>query len=577
MSKKSSRRSVHFLIIFLLLTCSLPPSGSRCETAQGSSPASIAILPFATHAARDLSYLQDGIRAMLTSRLTADSKLTVIDPIQVDRAMTDLGMPAGRIEQNAALAQLAKQIHADYLLTGSLTALGEGMSLDAKIFSAASPEHPQTIYASAATENNLIAAVDQLAAAVTMKLSGSVPPAAAPAPAPTPAPVTAEEKHDTHPERPFRSAQRGGPALSTPSSGPTRLQDFTKSPNFNFRLQALDAGDLDGDGLDDLVLVGEDNVLHAYHQQENRFNEFGSVSLEYRYKIHAISLADLNENGRMEIYISAADEDEPYSFAAEWRDNEFIFLLQKEHWFIKAVNLPGQGMILAGQQHGLMSPMGPGVYQLHGKSEEGMSGPLQKGKRLPLPAGINVFAFVFADIDGDLQEEIVSIDQSDHLSVRRADGKLVWQSAARYGGTTRFVGRWPKVEDEFTDNALAPDKYKKIFIPCRLIAVDLNQDGLTDIVIDRNHLRWSPIFKNLKSYNSGQMLGLTWNGVNLTELWSSRQVDGYINGYQLLPVPASPGQALLYVGLNLLGPKESTVLLYTIDTGKAADQEKTED
>jgi hypothetical protein len=195
-----------------------------------------------------------------------------------------------------------------------------------------------------------------------------------------------------------------------------------------------------------------------------------------------------------------------------------------------------------------------------------MPGPLRKGKRLPLPSGINVFDFVFADIDGDREAEIVHIDQEDRLNVLRADGKPVWRSSTRYGGTIRSISRAETVDKEYTINALTPYETVKIFVPCRLIAADLNQDGLTDIVINRNHLRWSPIFKNLKSYNSGQVAGLTWNSINLTELWQTNEVDGYITGYQLRPSSENNGaEALLYVGLNLSEGKQSTVLLYTLN------------
>jgi TolB-like protein len=574
MEKRFTGKLIQIAILFFAVFPILLPVKGLCEEQKESSPVSIAVLPFATHAADNLSYLQDGIRAMLSSRLAAGSETSVIDKTLVDTSMAELAMSVDSNLQNDQLLTLARQLGAEYLVAGSLTALGGSMSLDAKVLSVTAPENPQSFFATAAAENDVIAAIDRLARDMKEKLFGSTPaavPAALPTPAPITEPVTPEvAQGESHPERAFRSSVRTDPSVLTQSSGRSSLTGFTKSQNLDFYLQSMDVGDIDGDGTDDIVVASE-NQIYVYHRQENNFTQFGSVSLRLRYKIHALSMADLNNNGRDEIYISAADEDTPFSFAVEWQGGEFAFFLEKEPWFIRAVTIPDKGMILAGQPKGSRSPMGSDIYQLLSKTEGSVTGPLKKGERLPIPGGINIFDFVYADIDGDQQLEIAHINQADRLNVLRAEGKMVWQSSSLYGGTTRHIGKSENVEDEHTRNALTPNVMEKIFIPCRLIAADLNQDGLMDVVVNRNGLKWSPVFKNLKSYNSGQMVGLTWNGVNLTELWQTRQVDGYITGYQLRVSPDKNGEAVLYVGLNLLGVKESAVLLYTLDFTKTEE------
>ena len=75
----------------------------------------------------------------------------------------------------------------------------------------------------------------------------------------------------------------------------------------------------------------------------------------------------------------------------------------------------------------------------------------------------------------------------------------------------------------------------------------------------------------MKSYPSGEIHVLTWNGIALTELWRTRKIDGYISDYQLIPNPEKTG-AELVVGivlrrgaLNLLSAKTSTILMYQLD------------
>ncbi len=73
---------------------------------------------------------------------------------------------------------------------------------------------------------------------------------------------------------------------------------------------------------------------------------------------------------------------------------------------------------------------------------------------------------------------------------------------------------------------------------------------------------------------SGEIYGLTWNGIALTDLWHTKSIDGYIVDYQLRFDPGDSQKAQLFVALQLrsglmsMGKKEGTVLMYGLDFGK---------
>jgi hypothetical protein len=392
-------------------------------------------------------------------------------------------------------------------------------------------------------------------------------------PTPVPAaPETAAPYQTAHPERAFMGAVTAGDSQVMQPGGFRNIQDFTMSQNFDFAAQGMDVGDVDGDGIDDIVIASLTQV-HIYHRSGNKFNSFGIVTLSKSNRIHCISLADLNNNGRDEIYISTSDHTGPNSFAVEWQENDFAFLIKNTPWYIKAVNLPGQGMILAGQRAGHNQPLDPGVYQLTGEQGGTAQDKLKKGQKLPLPREVNVFSFVMADIDGDGSEEIVFIDERDHLTVMRQGGKPMWRSSGLFGGSNRSIGKEIEPDVIHERNALQPEQYGKVFVPSRIIAIDLNHDGLMDVVVNRNQLRWSPVFPNLKSYTAGHILGLSWNGISMTELWYTKKVDGYLTDYQFKTGPNDTNRAQLYVslilpsGVTLSSARESTVLMYELTLG----------
>ncbi len=532
-------------------------------------PKKVAILPFEILAAKDLAYLKEGVRIMLASRLAAGAGVAVVDRAAVDQALAGSGgsLAPGQV------VQLGKQLGADYLITGNLTAMG-GVSLDAKVHSVADGT-VQTFFATAATEGEVITAVDKLSFDVAAKVFGAAVPASR-AQAVAAVPALSQSPYQTvHPDRAFMSRNNGGGYGSAPvlrQSGIGGRSGFVKTRNFKMNLQAMAVGDVDGDGHDEVILADAHKVT-VYRRTDNRLVAVGGFTTINQYKIHSISLADLNHNGRDEIYVSAADTDSPNSMAVEWDGKDFAPIFKDVRWYVRALAMPGQGVILAGQQAAVTAPLRPGIFRLE---VEGNA--LVKREQLTVPDSVNLFDFNVADLDGDGISEVIAIDQYDRLRVMRTSGKLLYKSDDHFGGTTRFIGGQKALG--MVDSARKED-LGRVYVPSRIIIADVNLDGLPDVIVNKNLASASRVLTNAKTYPSGEIHALTWNGIGLTELWRTRKIDGYVADCQLRYLD-DDHNAALYIGIVLstgafdsFSGQDSTVLRYHLKF-EAEPQEKNE-
>ncbi|MGV1100886.1 FG-GAP-like repeat-containing protein [Thiovibrio sp. JS02] len=526
----------------------------------------IAFLPFKANAPQDMSYLTSGIRDMLASRLASEIGLTVVDKGLVEKTLATAGAPA----QNDAFVKLGKSLNADYLVAGSLTALGSSLSLDAKVFDIASGT-PQSFYATAKSENEIIVAIDSLAWDIGEKVFGHKRPAAALAQPQAAAPSQAPQNQylTAHPDRAL--AGRGGASPFIYSKGINSAFDFSKSQNMKLTLQYMELADLDGDGAEEVILADRESV-QIYKRDQNRFSKVGQIAGPQGYRIHAVTVADLNGNGKPEIYASAADTKTPSSFAFEWIEGDKAnYIFKDAKWYVRAMQIPGEGAVLAGQRADFDKAVAPGIHRLE------LSGDTVKPlSRIELPEAVNLFEFTIADLDNDGSREIIAIDQYDRLQVLRSGGSTLWKSDEFYGGTTRFIGGQEAMG--LADKITKLEDLGRIYIPSRIIVQDVNGDNLPDIIINKNLSTSSRLFKNMKNYPSGEIHALTWNGIALTELWRTRKIDGYIVDYLLRPNAEKTGAELL-VGiilsgksLDFLSEQTSTVLMYQLDLTKKTEE-----
>ncbi|MCK5230602.1 MAG: VCBS repeat-containing protein [Desulfobulbaceae bacterium] len=552
------------VVFWLILSCIFLFSSMTPALGQSRS---VAFLPFDVHADRDLSYLSSGIRDMLASRLAGSVGIKIIDKGMVDSALAG----SGKISRSEEFVELGRRLQSDYVVAGSLTALGGGVSLDAKVYFVSGSAMTENFYATAAKEDDVIVAIDDLAWDIAEKVFSYKRPASRLRQAAIPAGPAASPYTTAHPERAFMYPPEGGYG-SSPFVRPRGIAGalgFTKTQNLKMFLQAMDVGDVDGDGIDDVVMAGGTEIFF-YHRTGNRLEKFGSIPVLARYTIHGISLADLNNNGRNEVYVSCADDFSPNSFAIEWQDKGFEYLFKDARWFVKPITVPGEGEILAGQRAGGRGGLMPGIFGLTVNN-----GNLDQGSRLPVPKAVNLFNFSMVDLDGDGQTEIVAIDDADRLRVYQPGGKLLWKSDDYYGGTKSYIG-----DHSIRKSRRMDEDAERIYVPSRIVVQDINRDGIQDVILNKNLSTSSRLFKRLKSYPSGEIHGLIWNGIGLAELWRTRKIDGYVADYQLRLRDVSEGEksssdgpdAILYVGVVLrsgwmdaITSEESTMIMYQLD------------
>ncbi|MHB1185849.1 MAG: FG-GAP-like repeat-containing protein [Desulfobulbia bacterium] len=559
---KQTKRTVTAVLAALIFVMHLAlPAVGAAQTGR------IAFLPFKANAPQDMSYLTNGIRDMLASRIASEIGLTVIDKTVVDKALAGAGTP----NQTEAFLKLAKTLQADFLVVGSLTAMGSSLSLDAKVFEVAKGA-PRNFYATAKNESEIIQSIDSLAWDISEKVFAHKRPASALAQpqAAAQSGAQAQPQYATaHPDRAF--AGRTGMGGGSPFIYPKGItSEFQKTQNMKLSLQFMEMADLDGDGQDEVIFADNDSV-QIFKRDSNRLSKVGQIRGKVGYRIHAITVADLNKNGKPEIYVSAADNKQPNSFAFEWLGaDKANYIFENARWYVRAMSVPGEGLVLAGQRADSDKAVAPGIFRL-----DLANGALKAGSSMEVPASVNLFEFTIADLDNDGSREIVAIDQYDRLQVLRAGGTVLWKSDEFYGGTTRFIGG---TEGFGAGKASSQEGSERIYIPSRIIVYDVNGDGQMDVIINKNLSTSSRLFENMKNYPSGEIHALSWNGIALSELWRTRKIDGYIVDYLLRPNADKKGAELL-VGLilgsssmDLFAEQTSTMLIYQLDFTKKTEQ-----
>lgn len=526
-------------------------SEETTDQADANKQYQIVFSVFDKSSAGSYAYLRDSVQAMLASRLAVKDRVNVLEKAFSAKELAALE------KQNPEEPLYIGGKETDYLVTGALFSLTDGLEIQVDLYPLVPEKESLHFSIFSQMTDNLIGDVEKLAREIAQKAFGYQPEPSGQGT--QDAGALGDSGFVTvHPEAAYKKKLYTGTIVGIEGSGvTTKTTGVQLKATVPVDMRALAVGDVDGDGEQEiLVLAARDLRLFkvAKTEKEDAIVQLAEASLPLSMVSHAVNVADLDGDGRGEIYISATNGLRVSSMIMNYDDTAgFQVVARSIPWYLRPVNVPGKGWRLAGQKRGAarLDLVGAGVYLLQADGKTRFS----QGERLPLPKGVNLFDFAYADLDGDSFYEVVVVDQKEKLRVYSPGNELMWVSQKTFGGSNVYLGPSQGGATSQTDQrnfTIDEDRDRElIFVPARIIVTDIDGDGKEEIVVSEGKSAitgFLRFFNRLRYYSSGAVVSLAWNDSALVESWRTGNFKGYVAGYafsllQLAPSPETTGDA----------------------------------
>jgi hypothetical protein len=320
------------------------------------------------------------------------------------------------------------------------------------------------------------------------------------------------------------------------------------SPAVKEALVGIEVGELDGDGKLETAL------LYAHRIEITRFADgayetVAQVDLGQGRKALAIDGADLNGDGRLELYITAAFDDRLSSMIVSAGVDGYQVRKTNINYYFRNVDLPGEGVVLLAQGMGdeHQDFAGP-IFRVQGNGSD-----ISQGARVEVPNPIRLYSFAPLSTSGS-GDSIAYLSHLDNLQIFSAGGEKLWEGSERMGGSEEFITRVdPTKRPQDGDNT------RDAYMQARLGRGDAGE-----ILIPVNEGDW--FRARGKTFRKSKLTAMVWNGQELLEAWHTREQNGYMADFRLADID-NDGQKEVVMAINgastgLLGARRSSLYVF---------------
>lgn len=503
---------------------------------QSDGPYRIAILPFKINAAEDLTYLQEGIMDMLSSRIAWGNKVLMVEKDACRKAYQKY---KGNITETA-VREIGRELGADYIISGSITIFGENASLDAKIVDLKMERPPITAYTQSRGIDGIIPKINEFATSINEKMFeraetqelayGTGTPQTSQESTPQASisemnPELMIPKEELDPEFSIIAREKTKRTLEgfieTTQSG---RGNFWKSRNFPFRIGGLDIGDVDKDGKKEIVFISDEGDIWIYRYHKGTIVLVQEIKGKSYNNLISVDVADINKNGIDEIFVSNFNINKgvPSSFVLEWNGKSFDPIANDLKCYLRVIKRWNHEPILVGQKKGIKEPFMAGVYQLRWVGDS-----YKEGEVITSTPSVSIYGFTYGDVTGDGVDDFIQLGNDDRLRVIAKGGVVEWKSDDDFGGSLDYVPG--EVTGEEADPWSQVTEEQRSYLSPRLLLCDLDLDESPEVIAVKNLSRISRMTKRYRHYGSGEICSLSWDGLGLSENWKTKKIHGYLS------------------------------------------------
>jgi len=470
-----------------------------------AAPKTVAVLPFAMNSPQDLTFLQNGLFSMLSSRLSDPGKVDVLDRDTVDNALQQAhaGSNDGVLTQ-AQARSIGEQLGADYILFGSLTHFGESVSLDAAMVDVTGDAPALTFFEQSNNMGDVIPLVNTFAGDINRKVFNR---------------SIANELYvqpiQEGPRAPggFQASEQG----TGSQGGLVNLQQqggrgFATHLKFEGVITAMAAGDLNKDGIIQVV-AATDSTLMIHQLSGNQLVLEKQLEYSSTNRIVSLDIADINGNGFPEIFVTSLSihRDSLQSFVVEYNGSDYVTIVDNQSYYYRVVIASDGTKTLMGQYTGA-SPFDGRISIMQAEGST-----YTRQKQIRFPRNTSVLSLAKGPVTSDTADEYVMINQSGRLVIANDIGSTEWESSGKYGGTAH-VWLMPLNDTDVTFR-------ERIYIHPRIRFYDMTGDEKPELLAVRNNEIGGGAIGRYKRFKNGNIQVLSWNGMALAPVFTTSDLQ----------------------------------------------------
>ena len=498
---KMMRNAWQFVAVLLIFTVFTPAQG-RC-----AEPKKVAVIPFSMNSTQDLGFLQNGLFAMLSSRLSDPGKVDVLDRETVDKV---LAKAQGSDETKGVLNEskariIGANMGVDYVLFGSLTHFGESISLDARMVDMTGKKSTLTFFKQSNKMGDVIPMVNTFAGDINLKVFNRS--------------IANELYAGPQPQSPGALRTTGG-FVNLQQTGRQGFQAYLK---FNGRINAFATGDLNKDGVVRVAIATDSEILiHKF--EGNRLLLEKKLEFSSNNRIVALDIADINQNGYPEIFVTSLNIHRTglQSFVLEYNGSAYTTVTDNESYYFRVIDGPDKRKILLGQKSA-GHPFKGGIYIMKASGKHYVT-----DKKLPMPRSASALSLAKGPVTSKEASEYVLINENGHLNVVSDTGKVEWEGNNQFGGTAHYF-LLPR-------NDTDASYQERVYLNPRVVFYDMGDDGKKEVLAVRNEELGGGAFGRYKRFTKGSLEILSWNGIALAPTSKTRSVQGWISDFAIADI-----------------------------------------